>query len=900
MANLADVPPEDQAADNQVESPVDGPTPDWMRLATSSSSSSSSTLTEEKTPDWLKKIRAGQSMTKEPTPPEKKAVTSPPPAQASGSEAMSDLERLLAEEGIDLGTVAEERPPEAGGMSARDWLIATSSDEIIRKQVGAGPAEPEPLPPAPAPVAQTSGGGYMSDLERLLAEEGIDLGTVTEERPSEAGGMSARDWLIATSSDEIIRKQVGAGPAEPEPKPMPVPETARPSPPPAPADADKMVVEEDLPDWLRDYSTETEEFQAAEIPTEPLVPPKPLPVAEAEPDHFVLQNELPDWLQEIAEESTSPLVSEPLQPDLITPTAATPAPTTPEPTTSLFSEDKMVVEEDLPDWLREFAAEEPALTASEPPTSPAPPAATTTPATPSQSITPGFEDKMIVEDDLPDWLREVGEESRPDFETTSTPAPLVGSTELETDLPDWLREAKPVEAKTITFDAEPDLELPSMGMDTLTSEDEELLPDWLREVEESSLEHELLTPSPAEAIAESSFDLEQEDLPDWLREVQAREGQPEPFEPPSAPAPVIAGAEPAGLEPGLVIEDELPDWLREVQEEPASIPFALAESAVSATPFEAETDEEEGLPDWLRQEAEEIYEPSEPSPESFADVFIEEDLVVEDELPDWLQEVEAELSEMPVEEKVTIPVPLPIVEAVGHEEEETVVVEEELPDWLREVEPELEEEIPLPLPEPKIAAPIPKPVFEAPLPIIEPLAAKEIAVPVEEIKEISPPVPMVEPIIAAAPPSGIPDWLQKLREVEVEETPLLAVQPTVVTRSAYVAATAVRPSPPPPPAIPVPVRVIPTPEVDLPPDAQERLNQARTARDKGDIDESVRVYESLVSQGVFLDKVIEDIQQTLKTHPTQYQLYQLMGDAMTRDGRLQSALNAYREALTKL
>jgi SsrA-binding protein len=51
--------PEDEAENKEVESPVDGPTPDWMRLATSAGGSGSS-LTEENTPAWLKSIRAGQ------------------------------------------------------------------------------------------------------------------------------------------------------------------------------------------------------------------------------------------------------------------------------------------------------------------------------------------------------------------------------------------------------------------------------------------------------------------------------------------------------------------------------------------------------------------------------------------------------------------------------------------------------------------------------------------------------------------------------------------------------------------------------------------------------------------------------------------------------------------------
>jgi cytochrome c-type biogenesis protein CcmH/NrfG len=66
------------------------------------------------------------------------------------------------------------------------------------------------------------------------------------------------------------------------------------------------------------------------------------------------------------------------------------------------------------------------------------------------------------------------------------------------------------------------------------------------------------------------------------------------------------------------------------------------------------------------------------------------------------------------------------------------------------------------------------------------------------------------------------------------------------------------------------------------------------------MDEAVRIYDSLISRGVYLDKIIADMQQSIKAYPSNYLLFQVMGDAMMKDGRLQSALNAYREALSRL
>ena len=86
----------------------------------------------------------------------------------------------------------------------------------------------------------------------------------------------------------------------------------------------------------------------------------------------------------------------------------------------------------------------------------------------------------------------------------------------------------------------------------------------------------------------------------------------------------------------------------------------------------------------------------------------------------------------------------------------------------------------------------------------------------------------------------------------------------------------------------------------MPEDVNERLDLARSARDAGDIQQAVQLYDSLVTSGAHLDRVIEDIQQTVKSYPTNVILYQIMGDAMMKDGRLQSALDAYRQALSKL
>jgi hypothetical protein len=212
--------------------------------------------------------------------------------------------------------------------------------------------------------------------------------------------------------------------------------------------------------------------------------------------------------------------------------------------------------------------------------------------------------------------------------------------------------------------------------------------------------------------------------------------------------------------------------------------------------------------------------------------------------------------------------------------EEELIDEEGLPDWLQEFGEETE---------------VPEPVAEMPP---QPVPDEEIPSWLEEEIEEEPPTPEPGPTPVPASPAvpaalaasvdqeEMPNWLQKLREQEQPTTAPPA--PTQVTPAPVMAAASAAPSAP------------AEPEDGLPADAGERLKLARLARDKGDLGEAVRVYDSLISSGMHLDRVIDDLEQTIKSYPSNYMLFQLMGDAMMKDGRLQSALDVYRQALAKL
>ncbi|MCB9108597.1 MAG: hypothetical protein H6633_30765 [Anaerolineales bacterium] len=824
-------------SENDIESPVDGPTPDWMKMATSSDSGPS--LTDENTPAWLKEIRSGKKVAGA-------GVETETSDESSGE--MSDLERLLAEEGIDLGSVTEERPQGAEGMSARDWMISTSDDELIRRRIGGDTPLEETAMSAPAPspaMAEASSGptDEMSDLERLLAEEGIDLGSVTEERPQGAEGMSARDWMISTSDDELIRRRIGADTPLEETAPAPTQDEPKPAAPEEIED-DKMVVEEDLPDWLREIDEE------------------PVSTDEASPtvadDTAVYEEGLPDWLREIDDDEEVELEAE-------------------SSFTEVSSDVAPAADDELPDWLSGF--EEPMESSQ--------------PAMAEVKSSDPEDDKMVVEEDLPDWLREVEDqvEELGSIEAATEDDGLV----IEEDLPDWLTDIE--ETDELALDLDTPVAISAMDI----AADDEDLPDWLREVQAESVGTESATKTAAPIDLEDDVDLDDEDLPDWLKEVQS---EADIAEAASVEQPAVSPIDTEAID---LDDDDLPDWLREVEAEdeaaaPAidmpvtaavqadeeALPDWLKEAADEEDLVEPDFSEdddfvvEEELPDWLSDVDldEDAFEPSEPSPEEPADVVAEEDL------PDWLRETdEAALEEPLTAEELAN---LPVAEAMGEPLEETPVVTEELPDWLQsdvEIEAEVEEESVVEL-EPDVSV-----TESAPLPA---------ETPEMEPAEVTQPEVEAMPVAQTPSPptrisSSIPDWLKKLREGDREEP---VEQEAIVSgavsmgrpQSEMRTASAVGASSSMDQAL----------HQNLPQDSNKRLELAREARDKGDIQDAIPIYSSLVSGGAHLTSIIEDLQQSIKVYPTNYRLYQVMGDAMMKDGRLQNALEAYRQALSQL
>lgn len=150
---------------------------------------------------------------------------------------------------------------------------------------------------------------------------------------------------------------------------------------------------------------------------------------------------------------------------------------------------------------------------------------------------------------------------------------------------------------------------------------------------------------------------------------------------------------------------------------------------------------------------------------------------------------------------------------------------------------------------------------------------------------VSVPPPTAEAAPTAVPPSGTPDWLQEIEEPPGEEVPdwLSEIAPVEDV----------------PPA-PAPAAVTVSPPPAAPPVVSGTLDQARTRYRDGDMEGSLAIYEGLVRTSQVLADVANDLANMAKEQKNNPVVYRVLGDSLMRQGRLQEALNTYREALNWL
>ena len=552
----------------------------------------------------------------EATPAAPEATPAAPEATPVEDELGDDWLQILADEGIELDTLPEDRPEGAEDMSLQDWLAATSEESPLFGKSGTSATSPSFEPAVTADDDDTSSADELPDWLR-------------EDQPTEAAA-STPSWLADEATSDAV-ETAAAGAEE--------------------IFDDGMVVEDELPDWLReDQPTEaaasTPSWLADEAASAEAAPAEPssaepssaevdAPAAvEAEAgsafdDGIVIEDELPDWLRE-----DQPVEAEAASPSWLTdesvsaePASAGPVPDEVEAAAEEVFDDGMVVEDELPDWLREdqpveAAASTPSWLTDESVSDQSVSDEVAAPVEAEAKVEAAFDDGIVIEDELPDWLREgqsmEGEAATPSWladEATSDEAASAGPAldevvapaeaaveaeatfddgiVIEDELPDWLREDQPVEGEAAApawLTDETIHDQVNMGDEPLETSAEEDI-DWLQEAE--------TVDAAVPMVDDGSVDLD--DLPDWLSEedpaateadmsdwlhdsqetVSSEISQPET----ETPAELPDSRPEAG--------EAVPSWLEKLREDDdqAGQPVDLAQEGVQPQPVLADTAE---------------------------------------------------------------------------------------------------------------------------------------------------------------------------------------------------------------------------------------------------------------------------------------------------------------------
>jgi hypothetical protein len=149
---------------------------------------------------------------------------------------------------------------------------------------------------------------------------------------------------------------------------------------------------------------------------------------------------------------------------------------------------------------------------------------------------------------------------------------------------------------------------------------------------------------------------------------------------------------------------------------------------------------------------------------------------------------------------------------------------------------------------------------------------------------------------AAVSLDQIPDWLNEtLDEPQIEE----------FTPAAFAAPAAPPPAPEPAPVRPPAAELrSPVPERQTPiqprTTAVGSLDDARRLGQSGDIVGALAEYESLIRANVELETVVEDLSKIVSANRSNAAAYRVLGDGLMRQGKLQAALETYRQALNQL
>lgn len=381
-----------------------------------------------------------------------------------------------------------------------------------------------------------------------------------------------------------------------------------------------------------------------------------------------------------------------------------------------------------------------------------------------------------------------------------------------------------------------------------------------------------------EIVDDAELPLAPAELPDWLSDLK-----PEPTAPMAEPTkPLDALFETPSV-------PEMPDWLRQdmIGDEALTLASIFETDEESSQPFVAITDDE-GLDYEIEVDA------SDPWVEAFDLEYEQGGAADTDSVPAWYEQnlndpariaaVEGQAEDvLPIDEPSISETPISVEDAV-------IAAGAALEDALLPSENDLPAGQPQAVPEWAGAADIGD-LYSAANEQYDEGFVEEAAA-FEEIEDYG----EIE----------IPDWLKEVETtVSPEDVPAWLVQ----TIAGDIAEPEPEPEPEPAPVAAQPPPAAPPP-VYAPPaapaarattaEAAEVLNRARDKEQSGDLEGALVEYEAMVRGSVDLETVVADLTQLTKSYKTTPAVYRVLGDGLMRQGKLQAALNTYREALNQL
>lgn len=510
------------------------------------------------------------------------------------------------------------------------------------------------------------------------------------------------------------------------------------------------------------------------------------------------------------------------------------------------------------------------------------------------------------EEEMPDWLKDFGEGGQASAEE-EFPAPEAAAQETPIE-PAAPREPAPVETQELpglpsepaqkgaAISSEPPSDMGAakpldIADDTMAwleslaakqgakaeelltkpEDRSEALPDWLKDTvgEEAPPAAE---PAAEEAVADVVVPSEPESLPVQAQQFPDLEPEsPSLAEPASAPPPAEGEAKP------LEIGDDTFAWLESLAAKQGARPDELLTQP-------AERSEE--MPDWLQQQAQ-AAEPAAavpPEPISAPEGIPAEEIETPAPLAEEIPAMEESVAQAGIGEEDDISAWLKKLDETPAPQEPATFLPEETPpaaveeeaslSWLKDLEGEKAEP---PLPD----SDLPAWLREASVADAEQQSAPiagEAAPPVwegeDETVGVETPAP-VTPSEWVPAEGGQEKVLQPGKPASVEEVF------TGMTPSAE-------------PRLPKPTGALaPLPSQDK--DASF-LSSGQQSLEAGKLDDAMKEYGKLIKKGRLLDEVIHDLREAIYRFPVDIVIWQTLGDAYMRAGRLQDALDAYTKA----